>query len=183
MSGMITRRLVLSVFLLGVSMTLSASDSICVLEADEESVRNLLGSAATVNVGRSQVPVPIESDLLKFKVSEGRGQFEFQIGEVNNGRDVDMGLNDYQSWSELDSILFTNNVEVVDHSEVFLISHECLLGQIAVSYIGMKGMKGAPAESRIVLLGFQSDASVLLFGRSFDVYLEALRRMNQTSAE
>ena len=75
--------------------------------------------------------------------------------------------------------MFTNNVAVTQEWKVFAVARSCSLGDVDVSFLGMREVDGAVLESNTVLLSFEDGASVLLFGREFDDYLEAVRRLNQ----
>ncbi len=183
MCGMTTRRWFLALFFIGTPVVSSAADSSCSLEVNEENVLGVLETAATVEVSGHQVPVPTDVKGLEFKVSEGRGQFVFRLGEKGSASESERKLKDYKSWGGLSSILFTDDVKVGEESEVFVVSHDCVLGDISISFIGMKKLDGSATESDIVLLRFQGGASVLLFGDAFDAYLEALRRMNVSVAD
>jgi len=79
-------------------------------------------------------------------------------------------------------MIFTDDVEVGEESEVFLVSRDCVLGSISVFYISMKSLSTSPVEDNIVLLRFKGGASVLLFGEALEEYLEALRRVNLNDA-
>lgn len=182
MSGMIIRRLFWSLFLVVVPASSFAADNSCSLEANEEIVLDLLNTAVTVQVGSHKVLVPEWLRNLEFEVSSGRGQFAFRLDGEGRSSKSEPGSDGRQDWAGVRSMIFTDDVEVGEESEVFLVSRDCVLGSISVSYISMKDLNASPDESNIVLLRFNGGASALLFGEALDEYLEALRRMNLDTA-
>lgn len=178
MSGKTSRSLLL--FLLGVlvPMVSSVAKTTCALDTSEQIVSRILEVGDHVDVHGNRVPIPPSFQDLGFKVVDGRGQFVFHLSPEDRSEGAEADSDSVDSLPALHSIMFTNNVAVTRGWEVFGVRRSCSLGDVGVSFLGMRQDDGKVLESTTVLLSFENGASVLLFGRAFDNYLEAFRRLN-----
>jgi len=97
-TGMIIRRLFWALFLVAVPAFSFAADNSCSLEANEETVLDLLETAVTVQVGSYEVLVPEGLGHLEFKVSSGRGQFAFRLDGEGRSSESEPGSAGRQDW-------------------------------------------------------------------------------------